>query len=95
MTEWPNVPVLKTGDGVTHPRVQISPPPPAMAAKLTYLHLLTSYPRLLETITFSIACTFIPTSPSQLIMLGHDHRTALRITTHLRQGLISWLSERG
>ena len=28
VTERPNVPVLKTGDGVTHPRVQISPPPP-------------------------------------------------------------------
>ncbi len=28
VTEWPNVPVLKTGDGGTHPRVQISPPPP-------------------------------------------------------------------
>ena len=28
VTEWPNVPVLKTGDGVTYPRVQISPPPP-------------------------------------------------------------------
>lgn len=28
MTERSNVPVLKTGDGVTHPRVQISPPPP-------------------------------------------------------------------
>lgn len=28
MTEWPNVPVLKTGVRVTGPRVQISPPPP-------------------------------------------------------------------
>src|SRR5215472_17204936 len=28
VTEWPNVPVLKTGVGVTPPRVQISPPPP-------------------------------------------------------------------
>src|SRR5215831_18587786 len=28
VTEWPNVPVLKTGVRVTGPRVQISPPPP-------------------------------------------------------------------
>ena len=28
VTEWPNVPVLKTGDLVRGPRVQISPPPP-------------------------------------------------------------------
>ena len=28
MTEWPNVPVLKTGDLARGPRVQISPPPP-------------------------------------------------------------------
>ncbi len=32
VTERPNVPVLKTGDGVTHPRVQISPPPPLSLA---------------------------------------------------------------
>ena len=29
VTERSNVPVLKTGDGVTHSRVQISPPPPS------------------------------------------------------------------
>ena len=28
VTEWPNVPVLKTGDLARGPRVQISPPPP-------------------------------------------------------------------
>ena len=28
VTEWPNVPVLKTGDPSRGPRVQISPPPP-------------------------------------------------------------------
>ena len=35
------MPVLKTGDGVTHPRVQISPPPPLFqglqSARLLFL----------------------------------------------------------
>lgn len=30
VTEWPNVPVLKTGDLARGPRVQISPPPPTI-----------------------------------------------------------------
>jgi hypothetical protein len=32
VTEWPNVPVLKTGDLARGPRVQISPPPPFFPA---------------------------------------------------------------
>ena len=39
VTEWPNVPVLKTGDGVTYPRVQISPPPPIIPTKFGVLSL--------------------------------------------------------
>jgi hypothetical protein len=34
VTEWPNVPVLKTGDLARGPRVQISPPPPYFLYKL-------------------------------------------------------------
>ena len=33
VTEWPNVPVLKTGDLARGPRVQISPPPPTSLDK--------------------------------------------------------------
>lgn len=36
--ERPNGPVLKTGDGATHPRVQISPPPPS-CARVFVIHL--------------------------------------------------------
>jgi integrase len=35
VTEWPNVPVLKTGDLARGPRVQISPPPPMPLVNLS------------------------------------------------------------
>ena len=37
VTEWPNVPVLKTGDLARGPRVQISPPPPYFPAQFENL----------------------------------------------------------
>src|SRR6185295_10915946 len=37
VTEWPNVPVLKTGDLARGPRVQISPPPPNFPAQFQLL----------------------------------------------------------
>jgi hypothetical protein len=33
VAEWSKAPVLKTGDGVTHPRVRISSPPPSAIAR--------------------------------------------------------------
>ena len=59
VTEWPNVPVLKTGDGVTYPRVQISPPPPYFNSYAYIPDAACSLNTLVVTVTVTALSSFL------------------------------------